>query len=93
MFHENLVLMSNLFQFNFFSDGKNNNTCADNEFLCGSTLRKNKKCIPYDKVCDKEEDCPDGNLFSMEFLFCCTCMCCISFQLNFYVIIIFIFEF
>ena len=54
--------ISLIFQFNF-SDGKNNNTCADNEFQCGSTLRKNKKCIPYDKVCDKEEDCPDGNLF------------------------------
>ena len=52
--------ISLIFQFNF-SDGKNNNTCADNEFQCGSTLRKNKKCIPYDKVCDKEEDCPDGN--------------------------------
>ena len=45
----------------FFLDGKNNNTCADNEFQCKNALRKLKKCIPYDKVCDKQEDCPDGS--------------------------------
>ena len=47
--------------YTFFAEGKNNSTCGENEFQCKTTLRHNKKCISYDKVCDKQEDCPDGS--------------------------------
>ena len=36
---------------------KNSTSCGKDEFQC----RRGKKCIPYDKVCDKESDCSDGS--------------------------------
>ena len=34
-----------------------NSTCADGQFQC----RRSKKCIPYEKVCDKITDCSDSS--------------------------------
>ena len=47
----------------FFTDA-NNSTCSENQFQCktaGIVQLGNKKCIPYDLVCNKENDCPDGS--------------------------------
>ena len=59
--HTNFIC---IFMFlNFFSDA-NNSTCSENQFQCktaGIVQLGNKKCIPYDLVCNKENDCPDGS--------------------------------